>query len=100
MTSEGITSLREAALSGLGVAVLPDWLVREDLASGRLVRLCPRWHGTPLAAQVVYPGQRMLPVRVRAFIDFALDYMAAALDPAGAAATRRPKLRPRGARPA
>jgi DNA-binding transcriptional LysR family regulator len=75
MTSEGITSLREAALSGLGVAVLPDWLVREDLSSGRLVRLCPRWHGTPLAAQVVYPGQRMLPVRVRAFIDFAVAYL-------------------------
>jgi DNA-binding transcriptional LysR family regulator len=99
MTSEGVTSLREAALTGLGVAILPDWLVREDVASGRLVRLLPKWQGNPLPAQVVYPGQRMLPVRVRAFIDFALDYMAAALVPAGAAAGRGAKPRLRGARP-
>lgn len=100
MTSEGITSLREAALTGLGLAVLPDWLVREDVASGRLLRLLPKWQGNPLAAQVVYPGQRMLPVRVRAFIDFALEYIGAALGPAGATAGRGTKPRPRGARPA
>ena len=75
MTSEGITSLREAALAGLGVAVLPEWLVRVDVASGRLVRLLPKWRGNPLAAQVVYPGQRMLPVRVRAFIEFAATFL-------------------------
>lgn len=81
MTSEGITSLREAARSGLGVAILPDWLAREDLVAGRLVRLLPRWRARPLLAHVVYPGQRLLPVRVRAFIDFAVEYMGTALVP-------------------
>jgi DNA-binding transcriptional LysR family regulator len=37
LLSEGVTSIRETVRSGLGVAVLPDWLVREDLISGRLV---------------------------------------------------------------
>ena len=79
MVSEGITSIREATRTGLGVAVLPDWLVREDIVSGRLVRVLPEWHATPLPANVVYPGQRMLPARVRAFIDFAVTYMATIL---------------------
>ena len=79
MVSEGITSIREATRTGLGVAVLPDWLVREDIVSGRLVRVLPEWHATPLPANVVYPGQRMLPVRVRAFIDFAVTYMSTIL---------------------
>lgn len=83
MISEGITSIREAARAGLGVAVLPEWLVREDLVSGRLVRVLPDWHATPLSANVVYPGQRMLPARVRAFIDFAVTYMTTILRETG-----------------
>jgi DNA-binding transcriptional LysR family regulator len=31
LISEGVTSIREAVRAGLGVAVLPDWLIQEDL---------------------------------------------------------------------
>jgi DNA-binding transcriptional LysR family regulator len=75
LTSEGVTSLREAALAGIGVSVLPDWLVRKDLVAGRLVRVLPQWNARELPVNVVYPGQRHLPVRVRAFVDFAVGYM-------------------------
>jgi DNA-binding transcriptional LysR family regulator len=80
LVSESITSIREAVRSGLGVAILPDWLVREDIASGRLVRILNDWHATPLAAYVIYPGRRMLPARVRSFIDFAQAYMSTVLN--------------------
>lgn len=73
--SEGATSLREAARAGLGISVLPDFLVREDILSGRLVRVLPQWKAKEIPVHVVYPGHRMLPVRVRAFIDFAVTYM-------------------------
>lgn len=79
MVSEGITSLREATRTGLGVALLPDWMVREDIFSGRLVRILPEWHATPWPANIVYPEQRMLSARVRAFVDFAAAYMATVL---------------------
>ena len=75
LTSEGVTSIREAVRAGLGVAVLPDWLVREDLLSGRLVRVLPQWNAKDLPVHVVYAGHRLLPTRVRAFIDFAVSYM-------------------------
>ncbi|MBS1871843.1 MAG: LysR family transcriptional regulator [Acidobacteria bacterium] len=81
MISEGVTSLREAARMGLGVAVLPEWLIAEDLASGALVRVLEGWRGRDLAAYVVYPVQRRVPKRVRAFIDFAADYVGALLFP-------------------
>jgi DNA-binding transcriptional LysR family regulator len=74
-TSEGVTSLREAAMAGLGIAVLPGWLIREDILSGRLVRVLPQWDAKELACHVVYHGHRMLPVRVRTFIDFAVAHM-------------------------
>ena len=75
LISEGVTSLREAARAGLGIAVLPDWLIREDIVSGRLVRVLPQWNAKELPCHVVYQGHRMLPVRVRTFIDFAVTYM-------------------------
>ena len=75
MISEGVTSLREAARMALGVAVLPEWLIEDDLVSGRLVRILPKWRARELPAHVVYPAQRRLPVRVRTFIDFAVDHM-------------------------
>jgi DNA-binding transcriptional LysR family regulator len=81
MISEGVTSLREAVRMGLGVAVLPEWLIEEDMVAGRLVRVLPKWQARELAAHVVYPAQRRLPLRVRTFIDFAVDYMSTVLKP-------------------
>jgi DNA-binding transcriptional LysR family regulator len=75
LISEGVTSLREAARAGLGIAVLPDWLIREDIVSGRLVRVLPQWNARELPCHVVYQGHRMLPVRVRTFVDFAVTHM-------------------------
>ena len=75
LISEGVTSIREAVRDGLGISVLPDWLIEEDLLSGRLIRVLPQWRAKDLPVHVVYAGQRLLPVRVSAFIDFAVNYM-------------------------
>lgn len=73
--SEGVTSVREAARSGLGVAVLPNWLIEGDLRAGRLVRILPECTMKEVPIHVVYAGQRVLPARVSAFIDFAVQYL-------------------------
>ncbi len=56
-------------------AVLPDFLIREDLLAGQLVRVLPQWSAKDLPVHVVYAGARLLPTRVRAFVDFAVSYM-------------------------
>ena len=73
--SEGVTSVREAVREGLGVAVLPNWLIEDDLRSGTLVPILQRWKPKEVSVHVVYAGQRVLPVRVGAFIDFAVRYL-------------------------
>jgi DNA-binding transcriptional LysR family regulator len=75
LLSKGVTSVREAVRTGLGVAVLPNWLIEDDLRSGTLVPVLPRWKPKPLSIHVVYAGQRVLPARVSAFIDFAVRYL-------------------------
>jgi DNA-binding transcriptional LysR family regulator len=81
LISEGVTSVREAVRDGLGVALLPDWLIKNELDSGQLVRVLPKWKAKDLPVHVVYPGQRVLPTRVSAFIDFAVRYLTDAPKP-------------------
>lgn len=75
LISESVTSIREAVRAGLGISVLPEFLIREDLRCGRLVRVLPQWNPQDLPVHVVYAGARLLPTRVRSFIDFAVSYM-------------------------
>jgi DNA-binding transcriptional LysR family regulator len=75
LISESETSIREAVRAGLGISVLPEFLIREDLRCGRLVRVLPQWNPQDLPVHVVYAGARLLPTRVRYFIDFAVSYM-------------------------
>lgn len=66
-------ALREAALAGLGVALLPDYVVEADLAAGRLRALCPRWRPQPpfgATAYAIWHPDRRLPPKTRACVDF------------------------------
>ena len=65
-----IWSLRDAALRGAGIALLPSYCVNDDLRKGLLVRVLERHsmaHGTIFA---LYPHFRMIPTKVKMFTDF------------------------------
>lgn len=59
----------DLALQGLGVAMLPAFLVDPLLADGRLVRILPDWNGPALDLHAVWAA-RELPRKARAFLDF------------------------------
>jgi DNA-binding transcriptional LysR family regulator len=69
MACGDLAALREAAAAGLGVALLPDHVCREDLATGRLARAFPGWGGPQGIVHIVFTTRRGLPPAVRAFID-------------------------------
>ncbi len=62
--------LRAAALAGQGIALLPESVVRTDLAGGMLVRVLPQWNVPQGILHVVFPSRRGMRPAVRAFIDF------------------------------
>jgi len=70
IVADNSVTLRAFALAGQGVAVLPDWLVQEDLQAGRLVRLLADHSFARQGVYALYPDTRHLPLKVRAFIDF------------------------------
>ena len=65
--------VRQAALSGYGIALLGDPLIVNDTRSGRLYRLLPSYTARRLQAFVVYPSRRHLPQRTRLVIDFLVE---------------------------
>ncbi|MCX5493366.1 LysR family transcriptional regulator [Kaistia dalseonensis] len=66
---EDMAAVRDAAVDGLGVALLPDHVCREALEAGRLVRILPEWHGLQGIVHLVFTTRRGLPPAVRALID-------------------------------
>jgi len=62
--------LRAAALAGVGIAVLPEFMVAEDLKTGRVIELL-REHALPprSAIHALYPRARLVPPKVKVFLD-------------------------------
>jgi DNA-binding transcriptional LysR family regulator len=61
--------LREAALAGMGLAVLPSFMVARDLAAGRLRPVVEAFAGVALGIYAVYPQGPRPSSKTRAFVD-------------------------------
>jgi DNA-binding transcriptional LysR family regulator len=58
------------ALKGDGILLVPDYIVEDDLKTGRLVRLLPDYVTHQIPVYAVYPHGRYLSAKTRTFIDF------------------------------
>jgi DNA-binding transcriptional LysR family regulator len=67
--SNAPSALRQLALDGAGIAFLPEWLVVDDLAHGRLRRVLPEWASASITAWALHRTELRGVPRVRAFID-------------------------------
>ncbi len=67
--NDGI-SLRDAAIAGAGVTLLPAFQVAPDLLAGRLVRVLADWPIGSVPIHAVYPDNRNIASKVRRFTDF------------------------------
>jgi DNA-binding transcriptional LysR family regulator len=64
-----------AAISGNGLALLPDFVAGPDIRAGRLVTVLTDWQTEPQHIHAVYPSHRETSPKVRALIDFLVaDY--------------------------
>lgn len=61
---------RAFVLGGLGIARLPFYMCRKDLADGTLVRVLPSWSAGNRPVYLVYPGRRHLAGKVKVLIEY------------------------------
>lgn len=75
LASENFQFLREAILAGLGVGLVPDYVVRQDVAEGRMVTALPDWRLSVFGTRMFLlrmPG-RYQTVATRTLIDFVVE---------------------------
>jgi len=70
-------AIRQCTLAGMGISLLPDWLIKQDIVSGHLIKLFNKYDVTATdyegSVWLVYPSREYLPLKVRAFNDFLFE---------------------------
>lgn len=69
LVTDSLFALRNAALRGLGVAVVSRSIVARDLEGGTLLHLLPRWHSQALPIYIAYPQARFYSPKLRRFVE-------------------------------
>jgi DNA-binding transcriptional LysR family regulator len=69
LTLDEPTLIREAALAGVGLAILTDWFISDDVAAGRLIPVLTEWMQPFAGISLYYPANRHMPTALRLLID-------------------------------
>jgi DNA-binding transcriptional LysR family regulator len=92
-TDNGL-ALHAATLAGVGIALMPDWSVRGELAGGQLVRLLPEYDVSHIefdnGVYAVFQKSPLISAKVRAFVDFLAVALAERFEQAPAQPTSLP----------
>jgi DNA-binding transcriptional LysR family regulator len=78
--ANSIGVVRAMALNEQGVALLPTFICKPEVDHGDLVRVLPEWHGRADPVHLVYPRQRFMAPKLRAFLDHAQMELRRAFD--------------------
>ena len=65
--------LRDAAVQGRGIALLPTFIAGADFQQGRLATILPGYQAPEISIYAIYPATRHLSLKVRVFIDFLVE---------------------------
>jgi DNA-binding transcriptional LysR family regulator len=68
ITADDFETLRALAVLGWGIALLPSFLCAEEAKERKLVAVLPDWRGESVTISIVYPAQRFVSPKIRAFI--------------------------------
>jgi len=66
-------AIHAATLGGMGIELQPAFIVQQDLDAGRVEQVLPDWQGPKLEIHAIYPPNRYVSTKVRAFLNFLKD---------------------------
>lgn len=70
LVSSNESILHQAAVAGMGFAMLPNWAAQNDVKGGQLETILPETVWPKLPIQAIYADRSYLPAKVRSFLDF------------------------------
>lgn len=72
---DDLEAIADAATAGLGLAWLPEWMVRERLRSGVLVSVLDELPGATMDCHAVWPAAPHMPLRLRLAVDALVEQL-------------------------
>ncbi len=72
--ADDFLTLKHAMLEGIGIGVLPEYICRQELDNGQLVRVLQDWAPLPDVLHAVFPSRRGMVPAVRCLLDFLDEY--------------------------
>jgi DNA-binding transcriptional LysR family regulator len=75
MSATAVDPLIELAIEGLGIACLPPFAIRGEIADGRLVTVLDEWVEESDQFNVLWPASRQITPKLRAFVDFMAEHL-------------------------
>ena len=76
VVSNSAETLRYLTVTGRGIFLAPSFVVFEDIAEGRMVRIMPKFDPVEFTINAIYPNRSHLPTKVRLFLDLLADRFA------------------------
>ncbi len=76
MAIADLNSIKQAAIDGLGIASLPNYVVADDCQQQRLTTLMDDWYAPPRPIYMLYQRLGYIPAHIRCFTDFMRDALA------------------------
>ena len=70
-----MSMIRRLATLDMGVILMPEEIVADELANGRLRRVLPHWQGSPVPVHAI-TETRLLPAKTQRFIEFLREHLA------------------------
>jgi DNA-binding transcriptional LysR family regulator len=75
--ADDLLTLKFAVVEGVGASVLPDYMCKEEIETGRLLEVLPGWGPPPSILHAVFPSRRALVPAIRHLIDFLAEHIGA-----------------------
>lgn len=66
--------LKSITLAGMGISLLPDFIVGPEISSGKLQSILPDYSPGGIPIYAIFPSRRYLSAKVRTFVDFISNY--------------------------
>ena len=75
-------AIKSMVKSDLGIAILPEWIIKKELADGDFIQLFPNWHLPKQDISVIFTGDHRVRLKCRTFIDHLVKHIDSLNNPA------------------
>ena len=73
LLSNDIVSVYQSVFAGLGIGLIPEFLLRMEQKERELVEVLPQWSSTPVPINAIYSSHKYMPQKIKVFLEFLMS---------------------------